>query len=397
LSNSSYTEEEKKIVLVTGPPGNGRDEYIREALPKLENKVKVGYYHIFEYMQRSAPSHGVPNLTRENVFDIARSTLERIRDSAFIEVAEEIKNSNNQIEIISTPAIFKVIPWGDYLSGKVNGVTLDHIKQLNPTNIVIFIDDLLRVREKMKEDPLRRRMHLALKDLAEWRRLTIEIVQEYTDQRFYSVDWIIFAKEHPVDTFVDLLLGEKPRIYLSYHITGQHDFQDVHRFMNKLSSNFVCIDPYTIKDWDIVKAYDNALEKDEKDQISIDVNYRNGPQTFSNISLGEIEDAIDLIRTQIVERDFLLIANVHATVVYHKSEAPSYGVMAEVIHSVTRVNRPVYVLYPFKTRPSPFFEHFVKRENIIHGDESIERLEDEMVERLKHDYKTWPTIASTNF
>jgi len=126
------------------------------------------------------------------------------------------------------------------------------------------------------------------------------------------------------------------------------------------------------------------------------VNYRNGPQTFSNIPLEEIEDALDLIRTQIVERDFLLIANTHATIVYHKSEVPSYGVMAEVIHSVTRVNRPVYVLYPFKTRPSPFFEHSVRRKNIIHGDKPIEELENEMTERLKRDYKTWPTITSTN-
>ncbi len=384
---------EKKIILVTGPPGNGRDEYLKEALSKLECETKVGYHHIFAYMQKVASSHGVPNLTRENVFDIAKSTLERIRDTAFTYVADVIRKSNNQIEIISTPAVFRVTPWGDYLSGKVDGITLNHIKQLNPTNLVVFIDDLLKVREQMKKDPLRERMHLTLKDLADWRRSAIEIVQEYTDQRIPTVDWIIFAKDHPVATFVDLLLGQKPRIYLSYHITGQQDFQDVQRLMDKLSSSFVCVDPYAIKDWDIVTAYDRALESGAERQIPIEVNYRNGPQTFSDIPLEEIEDAIDLIRTQIVERDFLLIANVHATVVYHKNENPSYGVMAEVIHSVTRVNRPVYVLYPFKTRPSPFFEHFVKQENIIHGNKSLEPLEDEMVEKLRHCCKTWPTVG----
>lgn len=389
----SENANEKKIILVTGPPGNGRDEYLKDPLSKLGHEVKVGYYHIFAYMQKAAPSHGVPNLTRENVFDIAKSTLERIRDSAFANVTDEIRKSNNQIEIISTPAVFRVTPWGDYLSGRVDGVTINHIKQLNPTNLIVFIDDLLRVREQMKKDPLREGMHLTLKDLADWRRSAIQIVQEYTDQKFPTANWIIFAKEHPVDTFVDLLLGKKPRIYLSYHITAQQDFRDVQRFMSKLSSSFVCIDPYAIKDWDIVTAYDKALEHGEERQISIEVNYRNGPQVFSDIPLEEIENAIDLIRTQIVERDFVLIANVHATVVYHRSENPSYGVMAEVIHSVTTVSRPVYVLYPFKTRPSPFFEHFVKRENIIHGNKSIENLEDEMVERLKHYCETWPTIG----
>jgi len=382
----------KTVVLVTGPPGNGRDEYLREALPRLRDCAKVGYHHVFEYMQRAAPSHDVPNLTRENVFDVAKSTLERIRDHAFADVADEIRKSDNQIEIVSTPAVFKVTPWGDYLSGRVDGVTINHMNQINPTHIIVFIDDLLRVREQMKRDPLRRRMRLTLKDLAEWRHLAIDIVQEYIEQRVPPVDWIIFAKEHPVLTFADLVLGQKPRLYLSYHITGQHEFADIERFMNKLGSSFVCIDPLAIKDWDIVKAYDNALQTSIKGQIPITVNYRSGSQVFTDISLEEIEDAIDLIRTQIVERDFHLIANVHATVVYHKDERPSYGVMSEVIHSVTRVNRPVYVLYPFKTRPSPFFEHFVKRENVVYGDETgLNSLEDEMLERLKRDYQSWPT------
>ena len=386
----------KRVILITGPPGNGRDEYLKEVLPKLGNELKVGYYHVFDYMKKVAPSYNVPNLTRENVFNIAKSTLERIRDSAFANVSSEIGKSKNQIEIISTPAVFRVTPWGDYLSGRVNGIILDHIKLLNPTNIIVFIDDLLRVREQMKKDPLRKRMHLALKDLPHWRRSVIEIAQEYAEQKIPSVDWIIFAKEHPVATFVDLSLGKKPRIYLSYHITAQQDFKGVHRFFDKLSANFVCIDPYTIKDWDIVTAYDTTLEGGPRSQISITVNYRDGPQTFSDIPVGEIEDAIDLIRTQIVERDLLLIANVHATVVYHKSVNPSYGVMAEVIHSVTTVSRPVYVLYPFKTRPSPFFEHYVKSENIIHGNGAIEDLEDEMVEKLKLNHKDWPTISSSS-
>jgi len=389
------SSKDKQVILITGPPGNGRDEYLQEALPKFEKQAKLGYYHIFDYMQKTASSHGVPHLTRENVFDIAKATLERIRDSAFAKVTYEVSESQNEIDIISTPAVFKVTPWGDYFTGKVNGITLDHIKQLKPTKIIVFIDDLLRVREQMRKDPLRKRMRLALRDLADWRESAIEMVQDYVDKRAYSetLDWIIFPKEHPVKTFVDLLVGQKPRIYLSYHITGQEDFKDVQRFMEKLCDSFVCIDPYTIKDWDIVTTYDEALVQKKK-KLTIRVNYRDGVKTFSDIPVQEVEDAIDLIRTQIVQRDFLIIANVHATVVYHRSENPSYGVMAEVIHSVTRVNRPVYVLYPFETRPSPFFEHFVKHENIVFGNGAIESLEDEMIEKLESDCKDWPTIVS---
>ena len=336
--------QNKRVVLVTGPPGNGRDEYLQQAIKKLEKKVKTGYYHVFEYMQEVAPLYGVHNLTRDNVFIISKSTLERIRNDAFSKVVKEIQESDNEIDIVSTPAVFRIRPWGGYLSGRVDGLTIEHIEQLRPTTMIVFIDDLLRVRENMRKDAMWQKAlgAVTLKDLAEWRHLAIELVQGYAEQTLPPKDWIIFAKEHRVDTFVDLLLGEKPRIYLSYHITGHEEFTDVQRFMKKLSDFFICIDPYTIKDWDVVKAYDDALRQMNKDAIDIEIKYSDYCHRFSDIPLKEIEEAIDLIRTQIVERDFQLIANVHATVVYHRDEKPSYGVMAEIIHSL-RVDRPVYL------------------------------------------------------
>lgn len=385
----------KKIFLVTGPPGNGRDEYIINVLSEFEKVVKLGYYHVFEYMQRVAPEHGIPNLTRENVFDISKTTLERIRDSAFEKVCIDIEKSDNDIEIVSTPATFRVSPWGNYLSGRVDGINISHLKLIKPNFIIVFIDDLLRVREKLMADPLWSRMGINLRYLAEWRRLSIEILKEYYETSFQELGWIIFAKEHPINTFKDIILNIKPKIYLSYHITGYEDFKDIRSFIDKLSSEFICIDPYAIKDWDIVREYDKTLqvsnEGDIPEKIDITINYREGPQTFHEIPLAEIEDAIDLIRTQIVDRDFQLIASVHATVVYHKDFKPSYGVMAEIIHSVMNVSRPVYVLYPFKIRPSPFFEHFIKRGNMIHGNRKIEDLENELISKLKSDYRNWAT------
>ncbi|MCJ7759666.1 hypothetical protein MUP59_00785, partial [Candidatus Bathyarchaeota archaeon] len=355
--------QDKKVVLVTGPPGNGREEYVSAALPKLKAERKVGYYHVFEIMQEVVRSGKVPNvtnLTRENVFDIAKSDLVTIRDLAFSKITSLIKESDNDIELISTPGVFQIRPWQEYVSGRIDGITANHLEDLKPSLIIVLIDDLLRVRQQLKKDPLWGKMKLGLKELAEWRKMAIEVVQYWKE---LPSGWIIFAKEHHVDTFVDLVLGQKRWLYLSYHITGQKDFADIERFRKRLGEHFVCIDPYTIKDWDIVTKYDNALEKGVTGSIDITVKYSSGFQKFSGIPMKEIESAIDLIRTQIVERDCLLIANVNATVVYHKSMDPSYGVMCEVIHSATRVSRPVYVLYPFKKRLSPFFEQYVQPHN----------------------------------
>jgi adenylate kinase len=391
------TGSEKKIILVTGPPGNGRDEYISRAVAELQKNTKVVHHHVFAEMQRQAPSHDVLNLTRENIFGIAKSKLERIRNAAYTAIIDSIRKSENQIEIVSTPAVFKIAPWGDYLTGRVDGITREHLTQLSPTSIIVFIDDLLRVREALSVDPLWKKQGLELKDLAEWRHLSIEIVQNYADSKGSPpFDWTIFARDHAIETFEDLLRGEKHRIYISYHITGQQDFADVERFTRKLGTSFVCIDPLAIKDWSIVTEYDKAVEGSKTGDINIEVKYRSGPRKFADIPLKEIEDAIASIRTQIVERDFQLIASAKATVVYHKTLTPSYGVMSEMIHSVKELSRPVYVLYPFKTRPSPFFEQYVRPENLVSGPGRIEDLEDEMLRKLVSKSPTWPTIVPSS-
>lgn len=382
---------DKNVILITGPPDNGRDESITQVLPILKDK-KVGYYHVFAYMQKIAPDCAIPNLTRRNVFDISKEKLDEIREKAFLSVINDIQNANNEIDIVSTPAVFKVSPRRFYTSGTVEGVNLDILNRLAPKLVLVFIDDLLRVKKRVDEDELRQGMKLNLKDLAEWRESSIQIIKEYVERmiaKSVQVDFIIFAKEHPASTLAQLILNERPRIYLSYHITGQEDFRDVQRLINKLEDTFVCLNPYAIKDWKIVTAFDVAKEEDKKN-IVIDMDYQDGTKVCTKIPLAEAEEAIDLIRAQIVERDLDLISNVHATVVYHKDKTPSYGVMVEVFHS-NRVERPVYVLYPFKIRPSPFFENYVKHRNIVQGEEDIEKMENLLVAKLKKEYPEWVT------
>jgi adenylate kinase len=389
---SSTQAQKKRIVLVTGPPNNGRDEYIARALPELRKTKKIGYYHVFDNMKQISSGCGIPNLKRESVFDVSKSKLDEIRDKAFTQVIDQIQKSSNDIDIVSTPSIFKTPIRADYYNGIVEGLNMEIMRKLNPTLLIFFMDDLLAVRKRVHEDTLTEKLNLELKDIAEWREISLESATDYVDEakaRQILLDFMIFAKQHPISTFVDLVLGSKPRIYLSYHITGQDDFQDILRLTGKLQSHFVVMDPYAIKDWQIVKEYDKAIEEN-KDQILMEVK-TNGTTTIEKLSLKETADAINLIRSQIVERDLEVIANAHATVVYHKDKIPSYGVMVEVFHSATTVQRPVYVLYPFKVRLSPFFEHFVKSDNIIQGAGDAAKMEDVLVSKLVSEYPNWLT------
>jgi adenylate kinase len=384
----------KRVVLVTGPPNNGRDEYILKALPEMNKARKVGYYHVFDFMKQIAPSCGVASLKKENVFDVSKSKLAEIRDKALNIVIHKISSSDNDIDIVSTPTVFKVDPIRDYYTGVVEGLSKEFIRKLNPNLIIFFMDDLTAVRKRLHEDPLHSKLKLELKDIAEWREVSLQSIQEYVIEaksKQLPLDFMIFAKQHPINTFNDLVVGIKPRIYLSYHITGQSAFTDISRFSEKLQKSFVVMDPYAIKDWQIVLEFDEAIRKN-KPEISIETK-TNGTPTIEKISIAETEGAINLIRSQIVERDLEVIANVHATVVYHKTTTPSYGVMVEVFHSATKVQRPVYVLYPFKTRLSPFFEHFVKPENIVQGERNIEEMEDELIVQLETEYRNWLTYS----
>ena len=115
--------------------------------------------------------------------------------------------------------------------------------------------------------------------------------------------------------------------------------------------------------------------------------------------------AIDIIRAQVVTRDFNLIENSHALVVYHHGEHPSYGVMAEVMRA-SQLNKPVYVLYPYKKRLSPFFEFyasssFASEERILSKISEplseLKELEDKLVNLILYDAckGRWPTWTIT--
>ena len=199
----------KKIVLVTGPPNNGRDDYILKALPELQKTGKIGYHHVFDYMLKIAPACGIRHLTRENVFDISTEKLDEIRDKAFSKVINKIKTSSNDIEIVSTPNIFKTDLRGGTEKGKVEGLTVNIMKRIKPDLTIFLIDDLLAVRKRAKDDDLRVALGLSLKDIAEWREESLKLVKDYIYGVRPSRDFMIFAKHHPVSTFVDSSFGSQ--------------------------------------------------------------------------------------------------------------------------------------------------------------------------------------------
>lgn len=381
-----------KVVLITGPPLNGRDKYINAALD-IANDIKIGYHHVFTEMQKISGKYGITNLTRENVLEVNR--LSNIRKDAFDNIVDTIKQSNNDIDIVSTPAKFYINPTPQYPSGRVNGIEEYHLQILSPDLVVLFISDLLKVKQNLVSDDLwKSRSDASLYNLAKWRGDSIEVVKNFKAKKLQReeqiLDTIIFANSHDYSTFINLIKGCIPRIYLSFHITDapNDSLLSVEKVKQKLQNHFVCIDPYKIKDWDIIQKYDNALENGKNDINFDDFN--------EVLSIQEVEKAINDIRAQTVERDYQLIESCYATTVLHFSRNPSYGVMSEIIYSNINADNPVYVLYPFKKRPSPFFEFYINDPSrIIQGENDPDTLVIDLINKMNNDinrgkWTRWP-------
>jgi len=355
----------KEVVLITGPPLNGRDEYIEEALSLAEGE-SYAYYHVFDYIKDAGKEFGV-KITRKNVLDFAIShqdLMNEIRDRAFERVREEIDSSEKRFHIVSTPSLFR---WGE---GSVIGFTASNLKLINPDRVIILLDDVLSVRRRTIHDPEwferfgRDRENIRLTTLVMWREDAINHVKTLVHElkrEGLEVRYILqFGIRHPPEVFLDLLFreSEKPLVYLSYPMTGHEDeyYHRVRGFYDRLSEHFTVLDPGALDDWWVVSEYDAQVNADPSVR-RIKIKHLLDGEEVEELDRGDIEHATDILRRQLVERDFNLVDVSKTIAVYHYAEGVSAGVISEMAEAY-RTLAAVYLYYPFQRRPSPFMEFY---------------------------------------
>lgn len=64
---------ERRVIICTGPPGNGRDELLLQ----MRKRTGFNYYHMFEYIVEEARLRGT-NLTKLNILDFYDSSPDRM-------------------------------------------------------------------------------------------------------------------------------------------------------------------------------------------------------------------------------------------------------------------------------------------------------------------------------
>ena len=386
----------KEIILLTGPPLNGRDEYICDALKSAPERGYV-YYHVFEYIKDVGKERGV-KITRKNVLDFAIShpdLMNEIRDEAFARIRNEIDGSEDRFHLVSTPSLFR---WG---SGSVIGFTTSNLKLLKPNRVIIILDDVLSVRRRIINDPEwferfgENPDNIKLRTLVMWREDAINHVKTLVHEmkgEGIEVRYVLqFGIRHPPDVFLDLIFreGEKPLVYLSYPMTG-HEEEYYHRvrgFYDRLKEHFTVLDPGALDDWWVVAEYDSQVNRNPTVK-RIKIKHLPDGNAVEELEREDIEQATDILRRQLVERDFNLVDVSKAIAVYHYAEGVSAGVISEMAEAY-RTLAAIYLYYPFKRRPSPFMEFYGMQNP---SRRTMFKDEEEMVRAMMEEREYWAKV-----
>ena len=347
----------RRVIICTGPPGNGRDEI----LLKISQKMHFHYYHLFEYLVKEGKNDGI-NLTKFNILDFYDSQPERmeiLRRKAISRIESEIEERRG-VNIISTPYHF------EWKGNRFRGFERSDVEKLNPDLFIVIFDDIIRVRERLTEDQQWSDHRYTLGEIANWRREEIagvyDIAKDFTPPKEVQ----IIALENGPDFLLDLIYNpSKEKFYLSHPISGEGSefFKRVTKFMKSLEKYYIIFEPSMIKDWSIVESWRRALnnaidsKQNRPSQIPIKIVYSDGPREVVLDTL-EVEAAIKNLRFQIIDNDYKLIENSQRVVVYHPRQSISAGVMCEMVFAKS-LAKLVYVYYPYE--PSPFFEWYSTR------------------------------------
>jgi len=348
---------QKRVIIFNGPPGNGRDEIIRE----LKDIASFGYHHLFEYIVEEAKLDNT-HLSKINILDFYDSQpekMEQYRLKAIQKINHEI-NKNGGVHVISTPVHF------EWKGNRFQGLAEDDVQLLNPDMFIIIFDDIVRVRDRLSQDTQWQDHKYTLGEIANWRREEVSGVYRLAESFIPKRKIQLVAFENGPKVIRDLIYKpSKETVYLSHPITGEGAdfFNKITKFLESLSEYYVLYDPYLIKDWDIVEQWREAVNEtiDSKEEMSetftFRMTYKDGPME-AEFDIREVETAIKNLRFQIIDSDYKIIENSDLVVVYHPRKSISAGVMCEMVYAKS-LAKLVYAYYPYE--PSPFFEWYATR------------------------------------
>ena len=343
------------IIFATGISGSKRLEYLREVAELAQGRVEIK--DIGSLMFEKSRHLGI-DIPEGKILDLDPFALNYLRAAIFEEILKEKSEFEGDKDlIISTHTCFR---WKKHL---VPAFNFYYLNRLNPDLYITVIDNIHKVKARLERRP-HWRGRLSIKDLLIWRDEEVfitEMLAQYQNKSHY-----IIARDEGSELLYSIIYrvekkrkeGEKPALkaYLSYPITHvQEEFlaekEEVKKRLKE--AGVVVFDPISIKEVELL-GYAEEAKASGKDVVKVEVD---GEEVY--ISVKELEEAREDIVNQVVARDYKLIEQSDAIIVYYPITTLSPGVLSEINYGFTH-NKDVFTIFPHESI-SPFFEYYTTR------------------------------------
>lgn len=356
-----------KIVLCTGIDGEAKRrllQEIKDEASRLYPNKKVCLYSVGDEMSKIANVPKVRLLDEPSDLRI-KEVRKRACKKIFKKIKEEEKQTGeNIVALVSTRACYY------HRSTPIRSLDDTH-KSLNPKLCINLIDDIQDITTNMTAD--NRWETMSIIDFLRWRDFETRDAEEWAKN--LGLETYILPVKEPSITLLDLLFSNKKRVYLSFPMThaSEEMKKKKEKFVKKLREQFIVFDPLSIKEYDRAK----------KDHKILAEKYEKNREQKDKKRVDELERLKRELGNQTVVRDFKLIKQSDAVVVYYTTsevyvEDPegervnlygqeinikrdegiflSAGVINEMVYA-TNSKKNTYAIWTSKEEPSPFFSY----------------------------------------
>lgn len=264
-------------------------------------------------------------ITDEKILDAPETTLKCLRAHAFEQVITELECTQGRATaphtIIGLHATFR------WRQRTMIGFDASYVARLAPDMFVTIVDDVKDIKERLDRFPKWQGQHLQHDDILDWvdqETFVTEMLALMLRKPFYLI-----PRKEDIRTFRNLVLRpELPKAYLSYPITSAsaEHLQAAEQLADTLREYLMVFNPLAIKDMQFMKEAASALP----DRVT------------------------RRIKSSTVYRDYRLISQSDAVVVYYTTNVYSHGVASEINYAAAN-SKLVVIIWPHGQ--SPFLEN----------------------------------------
>jgi adenylate kinase len=310
------------VVFVTGVSGSSVDTYLHSVgaeaqKPGHEHAIQI--HDVGRIMQRFAEQDD-PNVQWQRILDADKPALRHLRARAFDRLREVVLSNLTTLHIVDLHLSFK------WTAVSTLGFDPHNLFEFEPYTrcFVNIIEDLSKIQQNLSQTSWG---HRDLRSLLNW-RCEEDVLTRVFSAFFGRLEYFLLVRGEPPLTLERMIWHpEMKKVYLSFPITNIVNdiaaLNEIAAFRDEIREFLVVFNPHASKDYDEVYLHPR-MKKISKDLADV-----------------------------VVDRDYRLIDQSDAVVVYYPRLVASKGVDAEMIHA-KRAGKPIYLYCPEDLGGGPF-------------------------------------------